>query len=851
MPLCSNAQKFKLSGTVSGANGEALPFITVYEEGTTNGTTTNTNGKYQLTLDAGYHTVVFRSMGYGTVIKPIDLSSDQVVDVEMNPQAYQLREVQVDGNEDPADRIMRLARGKRKFYQKQVDELACKVYIKGVNYIKNAPKRILGQDINIDGLDDSRSGIVYLSESVSELYFKAPNKTTERVIASKVSGNSQGFTWNNATSVEFNFYDRSYDLEGLSDRNLVSPLSPNARLYYRFKYEGFFTEDSLIINRIKVIPKVKGVPLFKGDILIQENTWRVHGANMYMTKDAGIDFVDTVRMKVDFVPINEDVWLKKSLTFDLSFNVKLVGIKGWGSYSAVYSDYEIGSYDTEPNISTVSEVIEEPDANETVIETPKELEEDIEEEKLNSLISRYSDQKRGPIIKVESEANELDEAFWDSVRIIPLTELEVVDYEKKDSIEVLRESDVYKDSVDKVDNRFKVTDLLFGYEYSNRKKKFAVELPALLSILNFNPVEGYNFTLDPSVHFLDDKRRRLMSVQLTGRYGLASSRLYLKGSFNRQLSRYHRSSIRVEGGHYIEQFHGSAIQEWINSLYSVFWETSYMKVYRHAYGRVGWGRELFNGFRLNVQAYYGQRDPLVNDADLSGQFIESKNRSFEANDRLNTDVDSKPELIAPHVAATTSIKVSYRPGEQYMEHPDRRIGLGSKYPHISATYTKGWAGILGSSTNFDHISLSIRDNHNLGMIGSLNWRVKAGVFINKHFVPFADRNHFNTSLTLVAKNGLSSFRGLPYYDASTDQFHVEGHLEQHFHGFILNKIPLIKKLKWQVVGGFHYLYQPSFGHFYEATAGIENIFKVLRFDVAFPFRNANFQGVRFTVSIPF
>ncbi|MFT5918815.1 MAG: hypothetical protein ACI9FU_000617 [Granulosicoccus sp.] len=866
LPFAAVSQNVQLTGVVNDQDGKSIPFVTVYIEGSTNGTTTNANGAYILSLSPGYHTVVFRSMGYATLIKPTQVDGNLEMNVTIQPQSYRLKEVQVDGNEDPADRIMRLARGKRKFYQRQIDEYACKVYIKGINYIKNAPKRILGQDINIDGLDKTRSGIVYLSESVSELYYKAPDKTTERVIASKVSGNSQGFTWNNATSIQFNFYDRSYNLEGLSDRDLVSPLSPNARLYYRFKYKGFFMEDSLIINKIKVIPKVKGVPLFKGYLLIQENTWRVHGADMFMTKDAGIDFVDTVKMKVDFVPINEDVWLKKSLTFDLSFNVKLVGIKGWGSYSSVYSDYEIGSFVPEPKEIRLDVSEEELAIDSAERERPREKSEsrndfeklieasaDSTEQKdqMKDLIGKYSDVKRGPLIKVESEANEMNEAFWDSVRVIPLTEVEALDYDRKDSLELVRDTDVYKDSLDKENNKFKIGDLVFGYQYSHRKKRLQLELPSLLTVMNFNPVEGYNFTLDPRLSYMDDKNRRIMSAQISARYGLASARFYLKGSLVRHLNRYWRSSVRVEGGQYIEQFSNGSIKESINSLYSVLWETSHLRVYRHSYGKASWGRELFNGFKVRLEGYYGKRDPLRNSTDLKNQFIESESRSFKSNDELNEDVDSRPALISSHTAATSTIRVSYQPGAQYIEHPDRKLSLGSKYPHFRLQYTKGWAGIMGSETNFDHVALTIRDDHNLGMIGRLEWRVGAGYFINKAFVPFADRQHFNTSLTLLAKNGLSSFRGLPYYHASTDQYHVEGHVEQHFHGFVLNKIPLIKKLKWQTVGGFHYLYQPNFGHFYEATVGIENIFKVLRADVAFPFHNHKYQGVKVTVSLPF
>ncbi len=259
-----------VDGLVTDEDGAPVPFVTVYIEGTTIGTTTNSEGNYHIDLADGYHTIVFRYVGFRTEIKPVNVSGQTRLDVVLQRVVFQLGEARVDGNEDPAYRIMRLARSRRKFYQKQVREYSCKVYVKGINQVKNLPKRILGQSLDISGLDDSRSGIVYLSESLSEFHFKEPDKTKERVIASKVSGNSQGFTWNNATSINFNFYDRSYDLEGLSDRDLISPLSPSANLYYRYVYRGFYVEDSIIVNKIELIPRVSGVPLFKGHIFIQE-----------------------------------------------------------------------------------------------------------------------------------------------------------------------------------------------------------------------------------------------------------------------------------------------------------------------------------------------------------------------------------------------------------------------------------------------------------------------------------------------------------------------------------------------------------------------------------------------------
>jgi len=251
----SVASAFTVRGTVTDKEGEPVGFATVYVEGTTIGTTTNAEGNYQIEVKAGYHVIVFRYVGYGTEVRPLTVSADTRLDVVMHRVVFELGEAVADGSEDPAYRIMRLARERREFYRQQVQEYSCKVYVKGTNFVKNLPKRVLGRSIDVGGLDSTRSGIIYLSESVSEYHYKAPGKTKERVIASKVSGKSQGFTWNNATSLEFNFYDKMFSLEGLSNRDLVSPLSPSATLYYRFRYAGFYVEDSIIVNRIELLPR--------------------------------------------------------------------------------------------------------------------------------------------------------------------------------------------------------------------------------------------------------------------------------------------------------------------------------------------------------------------------------------------------------------------------------------------------------------------------------------------------------------------------------------------------------------------------------------------------------------------
>ncbi|MCF8276549.1 MAG: DUF5686 and carboxypeptidase regulatory-like domain-containing protein [Flavobacteriales bacterium] len=839
-----------VDGKVTDEDGGAVPFVTVYIEGTTIGTTTNSEGNFHLDLKDGFHTIVFRYVGYKTEIRGVTVSGKTDLNVVLNRVVFQLGEAQVDGNEDPAYRIMRLARSRRKFYQQQVREYSCKVYVKGVNSVKNLPKRILGQSLDISGLDETRSGIVYLSESLSEYHFKAPDKTKERVIASKVSGNSQGFTWNNATSLNFNFYDRTYNLQGLSDRDLVSPLSPSANMYYRYVYRGFYVEDSIIVNKIELIPKVKGVPLFNGYIFIQENTWRIHGAELFMTSEAGIDFVDTIRMKVDFIPLSKDLWMKGNLSFDFAFNVKLFKVKGWGTFSSVFSDYSIREYARDTTLIARYAKIEEP------TEEEEGSDEVIKGQAVASIgdsatVFDFDSWKNGPMLKVESEANEKDEAFWEQIRTVPLTELERKDYQRKDSIEVVKESKVYKDSIDDKNNKFALRNLLYGYKYQNSTKNYSIDFQSPFTAVHYNTVEGY--LIDYKVEFstLNKDKGSNLSVAWNNRYGFYSNRYYSKARIFYRFNRMNRMSIRAEGGRYVEQFNQGAVGDAINSLYSVLLEENYMKLQEHSYADVAWGVEAFNGFRLNVSGYYGQRRTLNNATNLDGTYVDYKTKYFSLNEPGNESNGFNDPVFGDNNAIVIGLGFVYQPGMKYMERPNGKINLGTIWPEFTFRYEKGLGGFGKLDADFDLLKLKITDEHSFGLVGRFEWEANAGWFANNNFVPFMNWQHFNTSQVHVMSSGLGRFMALPYYAASTNKYFVQAHIEHHFNGFIMNKIPLIKKLKWQVVGGVHYLYEPTYGNYWEVTAGIENIFKIIRVDFVAPFRESNVQNFAFRFQLGF
>ncbi len=91
----AQAQKVTVTGRVVGAQGEALPGSTVLERGTTNGTSTGTNGDFTLSV-ASTATITVQAIGYAT--QQIPLNGRTALDVRLTAAAQDLNEVVVTGS---------------------------------------------------------------------------------------------------------------------------------------------------------------------------------------------------------------------------------------------------------------------------------------------------------------------------------------------------------------------------------------------------------------------------------------------------------------------------------------------------------------------------------------------------------------------------------------------------------------------------------------------------------------------------------------------------------------------------------------------------------------------------------
>ena len=125
--------------------------------------------------------------------------------------------------------------------------------------------------------------------------------------------------------------------------------------------------------------------------------------------------------------------------------------------------------------------------------------------------------------------------------------------------------------------------------------------------------------------------------------------------------------------------------------------------------------------------------------------------------------------------------------------------------------------------------------------------LKAGKFFNGENISFVDYRHFNGNQTHVTggESYTNVFNNLPYYSASTNDSFLEFHAEHNDKGYIMNKIPLLNKLKSQLVLGFHNLAVPDRKPYQEFTVGLDNLgfgkIRIFRVDYIRSYQNG-YQG---------
>jgi hypothetical protein len=220
-------------------------------------------------------------------------------------------------------------------------------------------------------------------------------------------------------------------------------------------------------------------------------------------------------------------------------------------------------------------------------------------------------------------------------------------------------------------------------------------------------------------------------------------------------------------------------------------EENRIKSYEAVYLRGSYRISLGQGFLITAGFQYQVRRPLENRTNYTWRDRADKEYTPNyPNEIVN-------ENISPHKVFYSLLGINWQPGARYIELPDRKINIGSKYPVFSLQYIRSFDGFLGSDADFSKWRFSVSDNINLKLRGLFRYRLSMGGFIDNDKVQLPDYNHFNGNISTFATEYLNSFQLLPIYQYSnTSEFYSLAHLEYNLKGFLTNKIPVFRRLNF-------------------------------------------------------
>ncbi len=792
----------QIRGTITDTNGKPIPFANIYVKDTYISTTSNEQGKYELTIKIpGNYIILYKYLGYKTDKKVIEFNTvQQVVDVTLMEENIQLEDVVIDKKVNPAIQIIKNAIANRKSNANKTAKYKADFYSRGIFRVKNLPKSIMGQKLDFfdEMIDSTRSGILYLSETVSKITFQKPDQMKEVIVASKVSGNDNGFSFNNAAQANFDFYENYLDF----DVKVISPIADNAFNYYKYKFDGSFAdENNKIINKIKVTPKRNTEPTMEGYIYIVDDSWAIYAVDLTIKgTQMQNPALNSLTLKQSYSYNNKTkIWTKNTQTID--FEAGMLGININGKFTYVYSNFEF---------------------------------QDKFEKKTFS----------NEVLKFEENANKKEDSFWTTIRPVPLTPEESTDYLKKDALQTKKKSEKYLDSIDSKRNKFRIMSVLSGYTYSNSFKKWSLNYEGPLMKTSFNTVQGWKTQAGLSYTKRDEDKRTFTRIGSKFDYGFAEKKLRATGYFTHKFNNNNNALLNISGGSSVAQFNATnPISNAVNTISSLFFKDNYMKLYEKNFMAANFGREVINGLNLNFNLEYAERKPLWNNSNLCSV---KKEIDYTSNNPL-LPYDNTIPAFEKHNLLKGNVLAVLKFGQHYWTRPDGKFNIGNdNYPTVYLGYEKAFAA-TDKKYEYDLLSARITQDISIGNKGEMKINLKGGKFYNADGISFVDYKHFNGNQTHIGGGGsyTNTFNNLPYYTASTNDSYFETHIEHNDKGYLMNKIPLLNLLQSQLVLGFHNLAIPNRLPYQEFTVGLDNLgigkLKIFRIDYIRSYQNG-YQG---------
>lgn len=158
--------------------------------------------------------------------------------------------------------------------------------------------------------------------------------------------------------------------------------------------------------------------------------------------------------------------------------------------------------------------------------------------------------------------------------------------------------------------------------------------------------------------------------------------------------------------------------------------------------------------------------------------------------------------ISKYEVSEVQLQLRYAKDEVFVIDDNERVSLGiSRKPAFDFNYIYGFNGLLGSDYEYHKLKLSIEKKLKLGFFGISDFKCAGGYIFGELPYTLLDNTIGNQTTFYVD----FAYNMMNYFEFSNDRY-VELRYRHRFEGFVLNTIPLMKKLKWRLVGSANVMY---------------------------------------------
>lgn len=471
-------------GKITNDLGEPVPYVNVFVREIENGTTSNDIGFYQLTLATeGRYQLVFSSLGYASQALDVAFTGDSLeLNVQLATSGVELEEITVNAaKRDPAFAIIRKVIENKEAQLKSLNSYRTVLYLKALEKIdrqEKEPKKKLvevtdnsGDTAPVDPFSEQEKADKALISSLNlieiqaTLNYQYPNNYKEERTAYQRYGSGSGLFIPRFAETDFNFYRNFVRLNRIADAPIISPLSSNAVLTYKYELLSTDLEDGQIIYKIKVVPRKKGNSTCSGLLYINEGSWTINRLELSFAKDALMVF-DEFTLEQTYEQTASGRWIIGKQVF-IYTTKEGKGTRYDGSTTLSYSDFE-------EDVVFPAKFF----SNEVAVTT--------------------------------KEAYERDSTYWQKSRTAELSADESRMIYVRDSINAVVNSQAYQDSVTAKYNKIALLELLWeGVGFRNNRKKSHLYVGSLPELLGFSVVGGFRIGPYFSYNRLFESGRRI------------------------------------------------------------------------------------------------------------------------------------------------------------------------------------------------------------------------------------------------------------------------------------------------------------------------------------------------------